>query len=92
MDREALVSEGFGKLLNCWRSRRDSSPCGTAKGRCLCRLKIEMAGATGLKPAASCVTGKRSNQLSCDPASEVSLTLRIFQYVRVSCIYIFSNY
>ena len=27
-----------------------------------------MAGATGLEPAASCVTGRRSNQLNYDPA------------------------
>jgi hypothetical protein len=29
---------------------------------------IEMAGATGLEPAASGVTGRRSNQLSYAPA------------------------
>ena len=28
----------------------------------------EMAGATGLEPAASCVTGRRSNQLNYAPA------------------------
>jgi hypothetical protein len=26
------------------------------------QLKIKMAGATGLEPATSCVTGRRSNQ------------------------------
>ncbi|SVA21788.1 uncharacterized protein METZ01_LOCUS74642, partial [marine metagenome] len=26
-----------------------------------------MAGSTGLEPAASCVTGRRSNQLNYDP-------------------------
>jgi hypothetical protein len=29
-----------------------------------------MAGATGLEPAASCVTGTRSNQLNYAPASD----------------------
>jgi hypothetical protein len=29
---------------------------------------FEMAGATGLEPAASCVTGRRSNQLNYAPA------------------------
>ena len=28
----------------------------------------DMAGATGLEPAASCVTGRRSNQLNYAPA------------------------
>ena len=30
-------------------------------------LEGKMAGSTGLEPAASCVTGKRSNQLNYDP-------------------------
>ena len=30
-----------------------------------------MAGSTGLEPAASAVTGQRSNQLNYDPDSEV---------------------
>ena len=30
----------------------------------------EMAGSTGLEPAASAVTGQRSNQLNYDPAIE----------------------
>jgi hypothetical protein len=29
----------------------------------------ELAGATGLEPATSCVTGRRSNQLNYAPAS-----------------------
>ena len=32
---------------------------------------IGMAGATGLEPAASCVTGRRSNQLNYAPAYNV---------------------
>ncbi len=34
-----------------------------------------MAGATGLEPAASCVTGRRSNQLNYAPAWDKVLTL-----------------
>ena len=30
---------------------------------------VESAGATGLEPAASCVTGRRSNQLNYAPAN-----------------------
>ena len=33
----------------------------------------EMAGATGLEPAASCVTGRRSNQLDYAPACDERL-------------------
>ena len=33
-----------------------------------------MAGSTGLEPAASGVTGRRSNQLNYDPAKTTSLT------------------
>ena len=32
-------------------------------------VKDELAGSTGLEPAASCVTGRRSNQLNYDPTS-----------------------
>lgn len=35
---------------------------------CPNRFCEKVAGATGLEPAASCVTGKRSNQLSYAPA------------------------
>src|SRR5437899_1926684 len=35
----------------------------------------ELAGATGLEPAASCVTGRRSNQLNYAPAWDKVLTL-----------------
>jgi hypothetical protein len=34
-----------------------------------------MAGVTGLEPAASCVTGKRSNQLSYTPKEIISLII-----------------
>jgi hypothetical protein len=34
----------------------------------------EMAGATGLEPATSCVTGRRSNQLNYAPANRLPTT------------------
>ena len=36
--------------------------------------KREMAGVTGLEPAASAVTGQRSNQLSYTPISKLALS------------------
>lgn len=36
-----------------------------------------MAGVTGLEPAASCVTGRRSNQLSYDPTEFLSIAQRL---------------
>jgi hypothetical protein len=41
-----------------WRTLRDFNPRLDHE-----RANIKMAGATGLEPAASCVTGRRSNQL-----------------------------
>jgi len=38
---------------------------------------IIMAGATGLEPAASCLTGSRSNQLNYTPAWDNSFTFII---------------
>ena len=38
----------------------------------------ELAGATGLEPAASCVTGRRSNLLNYAPAWDKSFTLLLF--------------
>src|SRR5229473_8065315 len=38
----------------------------------------ELAGATGLEPAASCVTGMRSNQLNYAPAWDKSFTFIIY--------------
>jgi len=37
-----------------------------------------MAGVTGLEPAASCVTGKRSNQLSYTPKKNGTYLMDIF--------------
>ena len=37
-----------------------------------------LAGATGLEPAASCVTGRRSNQLNYAPALPISYRYRAF--------------
>ena len=36
----------------------------------------KMAGSTGLEPAASAVTGQRSNQLNYDPASRINAILQ----------------
>ena len=36
---------------------------------------VELAGATGLEPATSCVTGRRSNQLNYAPAYNARLML-----------------
>ena len=38
------------------------------QGLYMLRIPMRMAGATGLEPAASCVTGRRSNQLNYAPA------------------------
>jgi hypothetical protein len=54
-----------------WACRRQ---CGSNAALTLFDRKVdvvrveEMAGATGLEPAASCVTGRRSNQLNYAPA------------------------
>jgi hypothetical protein len=40
--------------------------------KALCKLLNFMAGTTGLEPAASAVTGQRSNQLNYVPACAVS--------------------
>ena len=45
------------------------------------KLLRRMAGSTGLEPAASAVTGQRSNQLNYDPACAVVVPLR----GRVTC-------
>ena len=34
-----------------------------------CAAEVEMAGLTGLEPATSCVTGRRSNRLNYNPTS-----------------------
>ena len=43
----------------------------------------ELAGATGLEPAASCVTGRRSNQLNYAPANESLATCNVFNRLPV---------
>jgi hypothetical protein len=45
----------------------------------------DLAGATGLEPAASCVTGRRSNQLNYAPANESLATCNVF--CRLSVLY-----
>jgi hypothetical protein len=43
-----------------------------------------LAGATGLEPAASCVTGRRSSQLNYAPAISTSYPYRAFLSVPVN--------
>jgi hypothetical protein len=38
---------------------------------------VEMAGLTGLEPATSCVTGRRSNQLNYNPTRQEAGTIAI---------------
>ena len=47
------------------------------------RKSLRVAGATGLEPAASCVTGRRSNQLNYAPAWDTYCAL---VYLVPSCI------
>ena len=46
----------------------------------------KLAGATGLEPAASCVTGRRSNQLNYVPALPISYNYRPFLSVPVASL------
>jgi hypothetical protein len=61
----------------------------------LLTLSKELAGTTGLEPAASAVTGQRSNQLNYVPTcvssgSLETLDFRVFSYVyRVACFHHF---
>ena len=48
------------------------------------RTLEELAGATGLEPATSCVTGRRSNQLNYAPA--VGVTMRSLLYLGVPSV------
>ncbi len=54
---------------NNFQMNSDRSGRGTVQ-RPVSEFRIELAGATGLEPAASCVTGRRSNQLNYAPACE----------------------
>ncbi len=51
-------------------TRRVPENVGDAKDRALAR---DLAGSTGLEPAASGVTGRRSNQLNYDPERTISI-------------------
>jgi hypothetical protein len=44
------------------------SRCHSANKKAALKAAVSLAGVTGLEPAASCVTGRRSNQLSYTPA------------------------
>src|SRR6266851_1465168 len=54
-----------------------------------CRLSglthVKLAGATGLEPATSCVTGRRSNQLNYAPANSLKMTSLSLHNLAVSC-------
>ncbi len=45
----------------------------------------QIAGATGLEPATSCVTRRRSNQLNYAPANSLKMTSRSLRSLAVSC-------
>src|SRR6201997_5701853 len=44
----------------------------TLEGAILCKFLKRMAGTTGLEPAASAVTGQRSNQLNYVPTRQIN--------------------
>src|SRR5712671_4056903 len=50
------------------RRRHALLGCSLPVAQYVARVPMRMAGATGLEPAASCVTGRRSNQLNYAPA------------------------
>ena len=53
---------------------------------------IELAGSTGLEPAASAVTGQRSNQLNYDPPKDKfevqSTKFEVTSFLRLLCTYL----
>jgi hypothetical protein len=61
--------EAFSPKLLIWRPRRYLNPR-LCRERAMSMSKIKMAGATGLEPATSCVTGRRSNHLNYAPACD----------------------
>jgi hypothetical protein len=64
--RELLGKIAYG--LPVCRLRVDHGQLGSQGGEQRCSNSRKLAGATGLEPAASCVTGRRSNQLNYAPA------------------------
>ena len=48
-------------------------------------IEIKTAGATGLQPAASCVTGRRSNRLNYAPAWDTLLLCLLISPGSLSC-------
>ena len=62
--RARSVADLGGGARNVRNARR-----GTCEAAGSSRIGREMAGLTGLEPATSCVTGRRSNQLNYNPAS-----------------------
>ena len=57
-----------GSKRGCHRGVRADRPEQADRRRVTCVEREEVAGSTGLEPAASGVTGRRSNQLNYDPA------------------------
>src|SRR5258708_25177276 len=59
-------------------------PTGRERGS-PCNYWLKLAGATGLEPATSCVTGRRSNQLNYAPANSLKMISRALHSLAVSC-------
>ena len=62
---EIVSREGFTELRRLERERTPLSADARAKRE---GARRRLAGLTGLEPATSCVTGRRSNQLNYNPA------------------------
>src|SRR6266700_4380728 len=61
----------------------------TSPVRCVTHVSgpdhVKLAGATGLEPATSCVTGRRSNQTELRPCKLTKMTPRSLHSLAVSC-------
>jgi hypothetical protein len=53
-----------------WTGYQNGPGLPAGRGGVLTAARRVMAGLTGLEPATSCVTGRRSNQLNYNPAAE----------------------
>ena len=71
---DLLAGKALETLWIGHRSRRN--PCDDVLRDYTWLRTKELAGATGLDPAASCVTGRRSNQLNYAPAYSASACAR----------------
>ena len=59
-----VITQRASHICRVLYGRNTKRPLGAS-----CKPSIFMAGSTGLEPAASAVTGQRSNQLNYDPAT-----------------------